>query len=171
MKVKKVLFQIFVSLLLLCPAYSWADSLRSVYPYNGQTDVYGSSRILISFTDPINASSLDVSLTSGGVVVPGTTTVSSDNLKAIFTPSQPLASDTTYQVILSGVVDQNGTAVSLPAGGLASMFTTGTWRVEAGNGVTITNMDPALNDFYDFSTLRVEFSEPVDPTSVVYGSY
>ncbi len=170
MSVKKFLLLVFASSLFLGSAYSWADSFRSVYPYNGQTDVYGSSRILISFTDPINASSLNVSLTSGGVAVPGSTTVSSDNLKATFTPSQPLIPGETYQVVLSGVVDQNGSPVTLPSGGIASVFTTGTWRVEAGTGVTITNMDPAPNNFYDFSTLRVEFSEPVDPTSVVYGS-
>jgi hypothetical protein len=170
MNVKKFLFQVFVSLLLLCPAYSWADSFRAIYPYNGQSDVYGSSSILISFTDPINASSLNVSLTSGGVAVPGSTTVSSDNLKATFTPSQPLMPGETYQVVLSGVVDQNGSPVTLPAVGLASVFTTGTWRVEAGNGVTVTNMNPAVDNFYDFSTLRVEFSEPVVQASVVYGS-
>lgn len=170
MNVKKVLSSVFVSLLFFGSTYSWGASLKSVYPYNGQTAVYGSSRILISFTDPIDTASLAVTLSTEGTSVPGTLSVSSDNLKATFTPSQPLMPGATYQVILSGVVDQNNAPVALPPDGLASVFTTGTWRVESGQGVTVATMDPAPGDFYDTSVLRVQFSEPVDPLSVVYGT-
>lgn len=151
------------------PLHPKVDALEAVYPYNGQSDAARSTKVFVIFSEPIDAASLAFTLTAGGVPMAGALDVSANGQRATFTPAQPLLPEKACTVAVSGVKTQKGAPVNLPSDGIVSAFTTGAWKVRAGDGLKVTSVDPPSGDFYDFSTLRAVFSEPVDPASVVAG--
>jgi len=96
----------------------------AVSPPDGTTAVPANAHVVLRLSEPISAVSVQnevLTVTAGGVTVDGTISLDSSRTTLTFTPSAPLASDTTFTVAISSLTDLAGQAV-LP---FTSHFTTG----------------------------------------------
>jgi len=147
-------------------------TILDIYPYDGEKDVSPSTNIFLVFSEPVDEGSLmnGFSLVSNSTSVAGTLQLSSDKRRAKFIPSAPLVSNRLYQVVLTSVITLDGVSLLLPNNGIVSSFTTSGYKVISGDGLRVIAIDPAPDAFYDFSTLRIIFSEPLDPLTVIQGT-
>jgi hypothetical protein len=129
------------------------------------------SRVTLLFNKPVAAQSvLDVAqtiLTTNGVGQPVFVGLANNNTEVVLTPVNPLASNTTYTITVSGIQDVAGNVMS---GTVTSSFTTGTEAdllrpnvalVDPANGATAVETN---------ALIRVQFSERIDPVSVNNGT-
>jgi O-glycosyl hydrolase len=92
-------------------------TVTSVTPTSGSTGVAVSSAIAATFSTAMEVSTITSSTftlaTQGGTAVSGTVTYASASLTATFTPSAPLANNTTYTAtITTGATNSVGTALA-----------------------------------------------------------
>ena len=167
------------------------------YPFDGQRDVPTGTTIVVTFTDPVardvvaRSCSLVDGVVSGGFCVRGPSglvapdgpievTGARDNV--IRFTSHALESGAVYEVIGSPALLEGG-AENLHDGEPLLRFTTRSEQTIAGQDATIIAIngdDPGVYragataeprfPFLDFSTLRLVFSEPIDPVTVIAGS-
>jgi hypothetical protein len=91
---------------------STAPAVEALSPPENATSVPINALIQVAFDQPIDRTvPLVVALTPA---VTGTTTVSADNLRLIFTPSANLAPSTTYTVSVTGVRDSSNNLATVP---------------------------------------------------------
>jgi len=112
-------------------------SVVAVNPANGATGTPINTLIQVQFNDRVNPltvtpTSLEV-FAPGGILLSGTTSVSSDGLLATFTPAVPLVISTQYQISVTGTITN---LVGLSVNGFNSTFTTGAGTIStiAGGG-------------------------------------
>lgn len=141
--------------------------ISSVSPSGGATGVATSATVTIVFNEAIDPSTVTtstVTLSAGGAVA-GAVAFASGSNTATFTPSSPLAQNTTYTLtVTTGVRDLAGNA-------LASNFTvTFTTVAPAGDNIapTIVSFSPANREKSApaSSPVTVVFSEPLNPATV-----
>lgn len=111
--------------------------VASVSPANSSTAVPLNAEVVIHFNSAINAASVTNALTvtpSGGSAIAGTATLSSDQVTLTFVPTDPLQSNKTYNVSVSGYQDMVGN-VGTP---FTSSFTTAT-------SAAVINVSTGLN--------------------------
>ena len=93
-----------------------------VHPQDGATDIEMTARVGVSMSDSVDIGSVDSNTFTvrrlGGVALPGKYSVQMGLVN--FTPDSPLESDTTYEVVVSGIKDLVGN----PGGTFVSQFTT-----------------------------------------------
>jgi hypothetical protein len=150
------------------------------FPADQQIDVPLGARIVVVFSDPIDASALGTCTSSGGAfclvgpdgAVNATPTANSDGHSIQF-EGAALSPSTVYSLYVGQALCP--TATNLPAQGPLLTFTTRGERPRAApptlvavNGGPPTQPD-AFRPLFDTSTIRLVFSEPLDPRSVVYG--
>src|SRR3989338_2403219 len=88
-----------------------APAVISTSPANNATDVAITSAITVTFSETIDSSSFNLTLSDGGGNIAGTTTT--NNAVVTFTPSSSLSYSTTYTAtISSGVQDTAGNAMA-----------------------------------------------------------
>ncbi len=145
-------------------------SVKQQWPANGATGISTGSPISATFSEPMNPTSVTapgrftVKTTSGNVNVPGTVTYSADT--ATFTPSSPLAANTSYTVTLSTqMTDMAGNALTLPG---AWSFTSALPGPLDTIKPTVTTLSPSsgATNASTGSTVRATFSEAMNPTGV-----
>ncbi|HEY5923041.1 MAG TPA: Ig-like domain-containing protein, partial [Kofleriaceae bacterium] len=158
------------------PLDTAAPGVVFTYPINGQVDVPLGSRIVITFSDPVveSAAASAVSLVGPAGPVSAEVTVS-ENGKTVSVTSDALAAGATY-----GVQVQNSLAPdaqNIPGSGPLFSFTTRTARPRAAaptlvavNGGDPTKIGSAFRPMFETTTLRLLFSEPLDPRSVKLGA-
>ena len=149
------------------------------FPIDGQVDVPVGSRIVVAFSDPVEKSAIgSCTATSGAFCVIGpngaldATPVVSDDGKAVSIQGE-LEPGATYQVFVRKELAP--TAENLKEGPLFS-FTTRTDRPRAavpklvavnGGDPTMVGMDKPV---FETTTLRLLFSEPLDPRTIKLGA-
>jgi large repetitive protein len=153
-------------------ANSTAPTIVAVGPPNGSTGVGSNAKIVVLFNapiDPISVSSSTIQVSGGGqTVVPTSITFSGDpngssNLltTVTITPQQPMPDSTQMAITISGVTDGEGNAVTAQT----THFTTG-----AGpdfTAPTVVYFSALSGDTVPTnSVFSIEFSEPIDPTTV-----
>ncbi|MCD5350978.1 DUF4082 domain-containing protein [Kineosporia mesophila] len=102
------------------PADTAAPTVTQQRPVDTASSVAMTVKPEITFDEPIADGSLTLLLRSDTGLVPGTTTLSDDRQKAVFSPSAPLISGTTYTLSSTGGTDDAGNAFT----GLTSTFRT-----------------------------------------------
>ena len=132
-----------------------ATSVASVTPVPGATGVSPSAPVTVTFSGPLDPTSVTVALTGpGGTAVPGTLAVTAPS--ATFTPAAALAQNTTYTVTVNAS-STSGTAMTP----FSSTFTTdGT--------VSVASTTPAAKatGVALSSTVGVTFAGFLSPSSV-----
>lgn len=88
-------------------------------PSDGATGVDPAATIMITFSEPMDATTFSASTVrvyrvDNGAAVTGTITYDSDSRVLSFAPSTPLASGTTYRVLVLNVKDATGVALEEP---------------------------------------------------------
>jgi Big-like domain-containing protein/ASPM-SPD-2-Hydin domain-containing protein len=99
--------------------------VSSVFPASGSTAVPLNADVVVHFNEPINptgTNTIQVTPTAGGSPIPGTNTLSSDQLSITFTPTDILQGNTQYTVQVSGYTDLEGNT----GASSSSNFTTST---------------------------------------------
>jgi hypothetical protein len=163
------------------------------FPHDGQVDVPLGARLVVSFTDPVDASALGCTVDPagkvsggfcvkgpGGVLVGAPVVLGPKNNVIQFTPP-PWDPATTYEVY-AGPSLLWGKASNLVDGKPILRFTTTQPNAVPGQPPTViaVNGDPPAAyapgggasprfPFVDFSTIRLAMSEPLDATTVTYG--
>lgn len=146
------------------------------YPIDGQVDVPLGSRIVITFSDPVDEGAAASAVSLEGPDGPvQTEVVVSDTGKSVSITSDALAPGTTY-----GVHVQNGIAPkaeNIPGTGPLFSFTTRSSlpRAEAPTLVAVNGGDPTMvgtsfRPMFETTTIRLLFSEPIDPRSLSLGA-
>jgi hypothetical protein len=161
----------------VAPLQTAEPGVLFTYPANGQLDVPTGARIVVSFSDPVDKGAVgSCTATSGGFCVVGpdgpvdVTPVVSEDGKTVSMPASELAEGTTYQVIVRSELAPE--ARNLPGSGPLVTFTTRSTRPRAAapelvafNGAA-PGMPDAFRPLFETSTLRLVFSEPLDPRTV-----
>lgn len=155
----------------LAPLQTAEPGVVFTYPANGQLDVPLGTRIVVAFSEPVVASALDGARIVGpnGAVM-ATAEASSDGATVVFADGV-LEPGTTYGVEIASAVAPS--AANLPASGPLFQFTTRTARPRAAAPalVAVNGGDPAeptsFRPMFESTTIRLVFSEPLDPRSVV----
>jgi hypothetical protein len=144
------------------------------YPIDSQIDVPVGSRIVVAFSDPVAASAIGtVTLMGPNGAVDAMPTVGTDGKTVSFTDAV-LEPATTYS--LSVGTQLAPFAQNLPASGPLVTFTTrgNSPRAAAPELVAVNGGGPmnpeSFRPMLDTTTIRLVFSEPLDPRSVVLGA-
>ena len=172
------------------------DGVIFTYPIDGQTDVHLGTRFYVTFSKAVSQSAVDsaCSVDGGGDVTgnfcligPGNSVVTINpqvNGRIIQFETDQLQQGTRYSLYVRGAVIGGG-ITNLPASDALVTFLTSQYDPINNQQPTVTAIngeDPdvysttapappsARYPFMDFSTVRVEFSEPLDEKSVEYGS-
>ncbi|MEO8576085.1 MAG: Ig-like domain-containing protein [Gemmatimonadales bacterium] len=158
----------------LATAFSWSfttrddtpPSVTATSPIAGATGVAPTTAVNITFSEALDATTvtaanISMRATVSGTAVPGTVTFNAATRVATFTPTATLAQTTGYTVTVAAAIkDAAGNAMAAP---FTFAFTTGDTNAPSVTAVVpasgATNV--ALN-----TTVKVTFSEPMDPTSI-----
>src|SRR5262245_2689323 len=90
-----------------------APTVAARTPAAGATGVIGNATVKVTFSEPIQSSSLTFTLTDGnGAVVPASVSYDSTTWVATLTPSAPLTPSTTYTATVSGAKDASGNTMT-----------------------------------------------------------
>jgi hypothetical protein len=135
-------------------------------PANGQTGVGPNPPITVTFSEAmdantINTSTITLKVASSGAAVAGTVTYAAATHVATFTPSAPLSAPVTYTIgVSTGVKDVAGNALATAA---SSSFTTADLTPP-----TVTNKTPAdlATNVSTNTTVTATFSKAMDQTTI-----
>ena len=142
------------------------------YPIDHQVDVPLGTRIVATFSDPVTGAS-GVTLMGPSGPVAGTPEVVGDGGRTVQIADAALEAGTTYTLAVASSVSP--TAQNLPAGPLVTFTTRGDRpRAAIPTLVAVNGGDPKRPDSFrpmlDTSTIRLVFSEPLDPRTVTSAS-
>ena len=151
----------------LPPADTTPPSVISVNPANGAQNVPINSSVIITFSEAMDASSINgqtISVSTGNSNVQGSVTYS--GVTAIFKPTSNLNPKTIYTVAVeAGVKDASGNAMGSPYG---YIFITG---IDVQQDITpprVVDVQPSNReiDVSPNTAIVVMFSEPMDPATI-----
>jgi hypothetical protein len=154
------------------PQDTKAPTLVSMLPVDLSTDVPLNTALVITFSEPMNASSVENRLRLNGAALPGTFLWNATNSTVRFVPAAPWSANTAYTAGFSaGPTDIAGN----PLAPVSLSFTTA--ATADNTAVTVTNRSPAANatgvptrtgcSAIRFNNVVIlTFSGPVDPVSV-----
>ena len=134
-----------------------APAVLSITPPDGLTLVPINARVAIQWNEPINGQSIgQVALTTGGVPVPVTRTLTNGNQTLILTPAATLRLGTTYTVRISGVTDFSGRSMEAL---FTSTFTTGSEVDFASPTVLVADPANGLTRVPTNAVVRIRFNK------------
>ena len=158
----------------LAAAYTWAFTTRddtgptviATAPSNGATGISPNTSVNITFSEAMDASTVTATnitmrVTSSGTAVTGTVTYNTTTHVATFTPSAALAQNASYTVTVSGNVKD--AAGNLMGANVEFAFSTG--DITPPTVTAVVPADSATGVALN-STVKVTFSEPMDPTTI-----
>jgi hypothetical protein len=148
-----------------------APQVEFVRP-SGGTNVSTETPIVVSFNETVAASTLTASTFQvrpvGASPVSGTILLFEANRLAVLLPNAPLATSTSYEVVLGNTVrDLDGAALAGSSAGVVATFTTESSATAntTPSVVAVFPRNDSTNVPRESSVIAV-FSEPVDPTTV-----
>ena len=142
-------------------------TLVVINPPDGETGVPVNTALALKFDRPINAAAraAGLQILKAGAPVAGTFTFADELRRINFVPAVPWDSNTTYTIALSsGLIDLAGNSLTNPG---MRTFTTGT--ATDTSAPTVTGFSPQYGDTNVglHPTIRVTFSEPINPMTLV----
>lgn len=180
---RNLLVALFCTLLAACggdtqtasaPA-SWSPgaSLVYAYPYDGQARVAPTAPVVLHFSTPVTADTSTFSLTDSGDNSVAYTLQSVDSGRGVvLTPTAPLATNAGYTLTWSSLAATDGmvsprtlhfrTRAAI-RGATSAIASQADFAVERALPAS------ASYPFMDFSTLRLQFTQPVDVATLDYG--
>src|SRR5262245_45266202 len=141
------------------------------YPIDGEVDVPTGARIVVTFSDDV-ADAAGVQLVGPAGPIAATAQVVGDG-RSVQLASAPLDPGATYGVVVPQSVMP--AANNLPASGPLLSFTTRSDRPRAAAPTLIAvdggkpTQPDSFRPLFETSTIRLVFSEPLDPRSVTMG--
>jgi|GEM_PF-508524 len=140
-----------------------APTVVSVVPASGAANIAVASPVTITFSEPMNADSVNANTIlllvdySGQA---GTVTLSADRNQAIFTPASPMSYGTVYTVMVTtGAEDSSGNAI---ATSFSCNFTTAQYQDTIPPTIASSIPTSGAANVATNSVITVTFSEPMD---------
>lgn len=142
-------------------------------PLSDEVNVSPSTNILITFAEPVIASSIDttsIELYQGGTPISGAVSLSPNGYTATFNPDLALNNNTIYTIqINGGTLPCSDCVKDLASNAMASNYTSN-FRTSAGDIiapiVSSTNPPDNASGVSINSTVQITFNEPIDETSL-----
>jgi RHS repeat-associated protein len=144
-----------------------SPTVTLVSPANGETGTPVNIRVDVNVSTVLSGTSVGsgtVTLSAGGVSVPGTVSLSSSGTTLSFVSTSLLSPSTTYTVSVSGATDEAGNVITP----YTSTFTTGTSNTANTTTPAVASMSPAAyaTGVSVSSPIVLTFNEPIDFTTV-----
>ncbi|HEX6592776.1 MAG TPA: Ig-like domain-containing protein [Moraxellaceae bacterium] len=162
------------------PSWSPTNTLTYAYPYNGQTQIAPTSPIVLHFAGKLtetDAAAVAAHFTLTGEGNPTLTATLTDGGKGVMlTPSAKLAENKTYSLSWSNLTGADGAIKPVPLSFMTRPANDGARSAVVMDGAaspfTVARTLPAQNGFplMDFSSVRVQFTQPMDQRTLQYGS-
>lgn len=159
---------------------SWSASAGLVYayPYNGQTRIAPTAPVVLQFSTPVSVASGTLAdaftLEDGDEQAVAFTLTSTNSGRGVYLqPTAPLQENMQYTVSWSGLRAGDG---NIPVVPLAFTTRPGNSGIDSVTRSDATfQVERALPvqagfPFMDFSTIRLQFTQPLEPASLIYGS-
>lgn len=157
-----------------------AQSLTYAYPGNHQAEVAPPSPVVLRFTSDVNLAAASGAVTlhqgdAGGPSMGFTPGLSPDGKGLILTPDHDFKPHTQYTVVIQGLTLKDGTARNQNVTFTTRALQRGPKDETTENPDTFTLARHYPNGssdqpVMDFSTFRLEFSQPIDSSTTVYGN-
>ncbi len=143
-------------------------SVVNTSPESAETQVPTNAPVQVLFSEPIQPTSIgQITLKTGGNAIAVSTSFSDANQLLTLTPALPLLNNTSYTISITGVKDTAGNQMT---GTVNNTFTTaGTFDL-AGPSVLLTDPAPDTIGVGTNVIARVQFSERLNPLTVVTSS-
>jgi Bacterial Ig-like domain len=139
-----------------------------VSPANGLTGVPINAQVVVEFSEPVDALTVNqVTLSSGGAVNVISRLSNADQTLTLV-PVVPLNTNTTYTVSVTGVQDLSGNALTSAS---TSTFTTGAGADLTPPVVTVVSPANQAGGVPTNSVIQLQFSKRVDPLTVTTGNF
>ncbi len=139
-------------------------AVSATTPADGATNVVSNAALSVTFSEPVNQSTITFTLSDGSNTIP--CTLSYAGTTAIFTPSNVLAYGTTYTAKVSaGVMDLAGLAM---AADHSWTFTTGAAPDTTPPNPTATAPAAGVINVGVNTAISLTFSEPVDQSTITF---
>ncbi len=141
--------------------------ILTISPPNGSSDAPVNAQIVAALNEPVEPASVGasaVTVSTGGITVLGTTSLSSDHTVLTFVPLSPLLVSTPYSVSISGFKDVAGNTATP----FTSNFTTGTSNVVDTTPPQVIAVSPVNGGLgiAPTSSVTLTFSKVVNPITV-----
>lgn len=159
---------------------SWSaeNSLVFAYPYNGQSLVAPSAPVVLHFAAPLTETSATALKTHFSLSGPGnpdfTVSIVDEGRGVVLQPTQALRENASYSVSWNGLASADGNITPVPITFDTRPANKGPRSLaSSGSGsFAVARALPAQADFplMDFSSLRLQFTQPIDTRSLSYGS-
>lgn len=162
---------------------SWSPgaSLVYAYPYDGQARVAPSAPVVLQYSTPVHfAGSADAAdlaqafslKVAGGAAVAFSASATNGGRGVVLTPAAPLAENTAYEVTWSQLQAADGLVPARTLGFRTRPALRGaTSAISSSAGFSVERALPAAGyPFMDFSTLRLQFTQPIDVATLDYGA-
>jgi RHS repeat-associated protein len=138
----------------------------SVSPPSGRSNVGDNAYIRIVFSKPINPLTVNAStvqlMASGTDFVPDSITFSNNNQNVLIVPHAPLPDSTAITLTINGISDSAGNSVATQS----TQFTTGVGPDVVPPFVVASNPFRGASGVPTNTAIMVQFSQPIDPTTL-----
>jgi hypothetical protein len=137
-------------------------SILSMRPASGSAAVPATSSITLFLSEPVDAATVPPALrvAQNGALVPGTITVTGGGVAINFTPTAPFAGGAVVQLFLRNARDTAGHVIP----NFEGQFTTASDPLTS--VPTVLRTSPSGSEAPRNPVVEIEFSEPLDPTTV-----
>ncbi|MES2917991.1 MAG: Ig-like domain-containing protein [Pseudomonadota bacterium] len=163
---------------------SWSPgaSMIYAYPYDTQSRVAPTAPVVLQFStavrfggseDPADLGQAFQLTVVDGDAVAFTASATNDGKGVVLTPTTPLAENTAYQVTWSNLLAADGMVPAPALGFRTRAATRGAASAIRSNTVfQVERALPVQADYpvMDFSTLRLQFTQPLERSTLAYGS-
>ena len=148
------------------PPETTGPTVTGMTPADGAINVAVNTNVVVTFSAAVNGvDSTTFYLSAGGAAIASSVTIAADRLSATLVPGAELANGTLHTVtVTTGVTDDAGDPM---AADFSGSFTTRTPSSDT-TSPRVTSLSPPhdATGVLVTSNVNVDFSEPVDPTSV-----
>ncbi|MDQ8037946.1 MAG: Ig-like domain-containing protein [Pedobacter sp.] len=157
---------------------SWStnNTLTYAYPYNGQAEIAPTAPVVLHFADKLSetsATALKSHFSISGSGNPDfTVSIVDGGRGVVLQPTSKLTENTSYSVAWTGLASTDGDIKPVPITFKTRAASKGPRSlVSEGNSFTVARSLPVQSNFpfMDFSSLRLQFTQPIDSKTLEYG--
>ncbi|MGH8491842.1 MAG: Ig-like domain-containing protein [Moraxellaceae bacterium] len=160
---------------------SWSENntITYAYPYNGQTQIAPTAPIVLHFADTLSETSAAALKSHFDITGPGnpdfTVTIVDAGRGVVLQPTTKLAENAAYSVVWENLASADGNIKPVPLSfhtrpaskGPRTLLVSGSG---SGNFSVARSLPVQGNfPFMDFSSLRLQFTQPIDQKTLEYG--
>jgi large repetitive protein len=144
-------------------------TVTAISPANGFTQVPTNVRVMVQFSEPVDAQTLgQVLLTTTSGPVPVLSALSNGNQTFLLVPMVPLQPNTQYTLNVAGVTDLSGVSVMTP---VTTTFTTGAGVDFSAPLVTTVIPLNGATGVPISATIQIQFNKTINPQTVTSSTF